>query len=118
MTEVLDPTGDCALSPKKAAAKQLEIRNLIERGTFKFILKYELPSYGNILPGRFLLAIKSPVDGKVMFCARYVIGSHHEKMQHLLFHSSVTSQLQSVRLLLGLTSIVGFHLCTADGHQA
>lgn len=46
-------------------AKKLEIRNFLERGTFKVILRGEVPPDGNVLPGPFFLSIKSSVNGKV-----------------------------------------------------
>ena len=51
------------------ADKRKEIRNLLDRGTFKDILREDIPSDGNVLPGRFDLAIKSTEDGEIKFKA-------------------------------------------------
>jgi len=99
-------------------AKRSEIRNLLQRGTFKVILREELPPDGNILPGRFVLAIKSSEDGQVKYKAGYVIGGHRDKLKHMMVHSASTLQPQSVRLLLALASMLGFDVWTSDVKQA
>lgn len=99
-------------------AKRKEIRSLLEKGTSKVILKEEIPPDANVLPGRFVLALKSSIDGKIKCKARYVIGGHRDKLKHMMVHSSTTLQPQSVRLLLALAGIFGFDLWTADIRQA
>ena len=90
LTEII-PLGDPrAYSAEMTAAKKAEIRSLLERKTFKVILKEELPTNGNILPGRFVLAIKSTEDGKIKHKARYVIGGHRGKFKDLMVHSTST----------------------------
>ena len=59
-------------------AKRNEMKGLLERGTFSIILREEVPKDANVLPGRFVLAIKSAEDGQVKFKARYVIGGHRD----------------------------------------
>ena len=100
------------------AAKKKEIRNLLKRKTFKIILKEDILPYGNVLPGRFVLAIKSSITGEVVFKARYVIGGHRDKLKHMMVHSSTTMQPSSVRLLLALARIFGFDVWTSDVTQA
>lgn len=99
-------------------AKKAEIKSLLERGTFKLILKEEVPPDGNVLPGRFVLSMKSSIDGKIKYKTRYVIGGHRDKMKDWMVHSSTTLQPQSVRLLLALAGIFGFDIWTADIRQA
>ena len=77
-----------------------EIRGLFDRGTFKVILREEVPTDANVLPGRFILAIKSTEDGEINYKARFVIGGHRDKMKHLMVHNSATLQPQSIRLFL------------------
>lgn len=71
------------------------------------ILKEEILPDGNVLPGRFVLVIKSTVDGRVKYKARYFIGGHKGKMKDLLFHSSTTLKPRSVRLSLALVAAFG-----------
>ena len=37
-----------------------EIEGLLENGTFKIVIREEVPNNSNILGGRFVLAIKNP----------------------------------------------------------
>lgn len=81
------------------------VKGLLQRGTFKIILREEIPPDGNVMPGRFFLAIKSTEDGEVKFKERYVIGGHREKQKNVMVHTSRTMQPASIRLLLALTEI-------------
>ena len=44
-----------------------EVQDLLRRGTFKVILKEELPDGANALTVRFVLAIKSNANGKIKY---------------------------------------------------
>lgn len=57
-------------------AKRKEIKTLLEGGTFKVILREEIPPDGNVLPGRVVPALKSTEDGNIKYKATYVIGGH------------------------------------------
>ena len=57
LTEITTRGDPRAYSPQMTATKKAEIKNLLERGTFKVILKEEIPPDGNILPGRFVLSV-------------------------------------------------------------
>ena len=118
LTEVLDPDEYRAIGKEMTDAKKQEIRNLLERGTFKVILKEEIPSDANVVPGRFVLTIKSSLDKKVKYKARYVIGGHRDKLKDMMVHSSTTLQPQSIHLLLALAASFGFDTWTSDIHQA
>ena len=118
LTEIITPGDPRSYSPEMTAAKKAEIKSLLDRGTFKVILQEELPPDGHILPGRFVLAIKSTDDGKIKYKARYVIGGHRDKYKDLMVHSTSTLQPQSVRLLLALAAIFEFDIWTSDVRQA
>eukprot|EP00171_Calliarthron_tuberculosum_P023324 IDg23324t1 len=108
ITEVInnyDPRASCK---EMSEAKRKEIRGLLERGTFKVILKEDVPADANVLPGRLILAIKSTEDGQIKFKARYVIGGHRDKMKNLMVHSAITLQPSSIRLILAIAAIHGF----------
>lgn len=87
---------------------------MLQRGTFKVLLKDDIPADGNVLPGLFLLGLKSLIDGKVKYKARYVLGEHRDRMKPWMVHSSTTLQPQSVRMLLALAAMFGFEVWTAD----
>ena len=118
LTEIITRGDPRAYTPEMPAAKKADIKNLLERGTFKVILKEELPPDGNIFPGRFVLAIKSTDDGKVKYKATYVIGGHRDKYKDFMVHSTSTLQPQSIRLLLALAAVFDFDIWTSDVRQA
>lgn len=118
MTEIILQKDERSKTPEMLKARADEIKNLIKRKTFKVILKEELPLNANILPGRFVLALKSTTDGKIFHKARFVIGGHRDKLKNFMVHSSQTLQPSSIRLLLALASIFGFDVWTSDVTQA
>lgn len=82
------------------------------------MLKEALPCYSSILPGRFILSIKSSDDYKVSYKARFAIEGHRDKFTERMVHSSSTLQPQSARLLLILASIFCFDIWTSDVFKA
>ena len=56
------------------------------------MLQEEVPKDVKVLPGRFVLAIKSAEDGQMRFKARYVIGVHRDRMKDLMMHTAATLQ--------------------------
>ena len=99
-------------------AKRTEIRNLLEKGTFRVISKADVPPHGNVLSGRFVLAIKSTEDGAVKFKTRYVIAGHRDRYKEMMVHSTQTLQATSIRFLLALAALHGFQVWASDVRQA
>ena len=118
LTEVLSPNDPRASSARMTEAKKTEIKGSLERGTFKVILREEVPPDGNALPGRFVLTIKSTEDGEENFKARYVIGGHRDRHKAFMVHTSQTLQPASVRLMLSFASMFGFEVWTSEVRQA
>lgn len=98
--------------------KRNEIMDLIDRGTFAIVLRPETDENLNILPSRFVLAIKSKKDGNEVLKARFVIGGHRDRWRNSLVHVSNNVRQSSVRMLLALASILGFDVWTMDVRQA
>lgn len=118
LSEKLDRNDPRASSPKMSVAKKAEIKNLIDRGTFKTILREDITKDGNVLPGRFVLNIKSTEDGKEIYKAPYFVGGHRDKLKRMMVHSSQTLQASSIRLLLALAMAQGLDVWTAEVRQA
>ena len=118
LTEIIDVKYPRSTSTEMTATKKKEIRNLLERGTFKVILKEDIPTDANVLPGGVVLAIKSAEDGEIKFKARYVIGGHRDKEKNMMVHTATTLQRQSIQLLLALANIHDFDIWTSDVRQA
>lgn len=116
-TEII-PTGDDRESLFHDAKKN-EILGLIERGTFRITLTEEIDKSEkpNILPSRFVLAIKH-TDGGDIFKARFVIGGHRDREKSSLVHHSYNLKQSSVKLLLALATILGFEVWDLDVKQA
>ena len=86
LTEVLNPNDPRSSSSRMTDAKRAEIKGIMERGTFKVILREEIPPNGNVLPGRFVLSIKSTENGEEKFKARYVVGGHRDRHEAFMVH--------------------------------
>ena len=72
------------------AAKYNEIRDLRHRGAFKVILKQKVPERSNVLIARFVLAIKSAVDGKIKFKPIYEAERTQDVLKDYIVHGSQT----------------------------
>ena len=118
LTEVLKPNYPRASSFRMTKAKGAEIMGLLDRRTFKVVLREEIPPNGHVLPGRFVLSIKSTEFGDEEFKARYVIGGHRDRHKEFMVHTSQILQPASVRLMLVIASIFNFEVWTSDVRQA
>ena len=94
-----------------------EVKGLLERGTFKFIAKEDIPSDAKLLPGRFVLTIKDS-NCVVRYKALFMIGGHSDAMKNFIVHISQNKQPWSARLVLTLAAIFGFEVWVSDVRQA
>ena len=115
-TETLDSRDPRAKTPEMEEAIRREIISLIERGTFRIVVM-EDTSEKNVLPSRFVLAIKH-ADGTTRYKARFVLGGHKDKMKNFMLHSASSLSQTSVRMLLALSAILGFEVWSTDVDQA
>lgn len=118
LTEVIEKS-----DPRAAqfdAAKKAEILSLIDRGTFSIVLRPEdsRSPKPNILPSRFVLAIKHKDTGETKLKARFVVGGHRDREKRELVHVSNTVKHSSLRLLVAVAAIFGFDLWSMDVRQA
>jgi transposase InsO family protein len=97
--------------------KQKELYGLIERGTFRLVLREESGARPNIIPSRFVLSIKHE-SGHEKLKARFVLGGHRDREKKSQVHSTTNLKQQSIRILLALASIFGFDLWSSDVNQA
>ena len=95
-------------------AKQSEIRDLIDRCTFRAVLRTELADGANMITPRYVLAIKSEEDKEDRYKARYVAGGHQDIMKDYLVHGAQTMQCVSVRLILVIAKGKGLRIWTMD----
>jgi hypothetical protein len=92
------------------AAKNKEIRGLLERGTFKIALRNDIPKGANKLGGRCVLTIKDSGTDREIWKARYVIQGHRDQEKEIMVRSSTNVQQRSLRLIFALATIMGFKI--------
>ena len=114
LTELISKDDPRASSPEMRKAIYEEVRDLPKRKTFKVILKEELPDGADALTARFVLAIKSTIDGEVKYKARYVMDGLRDVLKHFMVLGAQTLQASSARLLLALASIFKFEVWPSD----
>lgn len=117
-TEIIHPTDRRIYSPGVTKAILEEVADLVDRGTFQTVLREYIRVDEKVLPGRFVLSIKSSLDGASKFKSRFVAGAHINKIKNLMVHSSQTFQLISIRLLISLAAIHNFTVWIYDVKQA
>ena len=66
------------------AAKQMELKGLIEKGTWELVCKSEVPKNVNILGGRFVPAIKDGVMKDEVWKARFLVRGYRGKLKCFL----------------------------------
>lgn len=52
------------------------------------MLRETFPSHANELPGRFVMSIKSTMDGTTKCKARFVVSGHRDQFKKIMVHSS------------------------------
>lgn len=118
LTEVLEPGDGRETLPEFNAAKAKELEGLAHRGVFEVVLKDDIPSNANILGGRFVLSIKNKDTNEEIYKARYVVQGHKDIEKHMLVHSSSNLKQSSIRILLSIAALFGFHIWSQDVSQA
>ena len=91
---------------------------MLERGTFRVILKEDISNDANFLGARFILVIKSNVDGKIKFKVMYVIGGHHGRFEAFMVHAFQKIHPLYVLEMLALATNLGFDVWSTDVTQA
>lgn len=110
LTEILHPKDPRFRSPEADEAKRKEIENLVERGTWDFVFEEEVPRDANVLTGMFLIKIKDTETNKPVFKARFVIHGNRDGAKDTAVHSSLIVRQSSMKMIVALTSIMGFRI--------
>jgi hypothetical protein len=88
-------------------AKRAELLSLIDRGTFRLVVTDDPVDKPNVVPSRFVLAIKTK-DEKDVLKARVVLGGHRDRDKNKLVRSNASLIQSFVRLLLATAATMGF----------
>lgn len=81
ITEIVRKNDSRAKSAPMRTSISSDFQHLLERDTFKVILKEKLPNGSYVLTALFVHAIESNAEGKVKYKARYVISRHRDSMK-------------------------------------
>lgn len=83
-------------------------------GNFKIVLQADVRDNPNIVPSRFVLAIKH-CDGRPdIYRARFVVDVHRDRDSGHMVRSATTLKQSSTCLLLALASIFEFDMYSID----
>ncbi|MEM1283154.1 MAG: reverse transcriptase domain-containing protein [Chlamydiota bacterium] len=118
ITEVLHPADPRAFGKLATEAKKKEIEGLIRKGTWKIVLKEEVPRDANVLTSHFVITIKDVETNQPIFKARYVIHGHKDKEKDFLVHNTTNIQQSSIRTIVCLAAVMGFMIWSHDVSQA
>ena len=86
------------------------MRDLINRGTFRAVLRTEMPDGANLITARYVPAIKSDEDEEERYKERCVTGGHLDIVKDYLVHGAYSIQCVSVRIILVAAKIKGLRI--------
>lgn len=78
------------------------------------ILKEDVPKDVKVLPGRFILFVKSDRNNGEFCEAGSVIEGHRDRLKKMKVHLSQTLQPSSKRMILAIATSHSFDIWTAD----
>ncbi len=99
-------------------ARELEIENLVRRGTWEMVLEEDVPKDANMITGSFFVTFEDVETEKPTFKARFVAHGNRDSDKDQFVHDSTTVRQSSVRLLVAIAAIMGFDVWTEDISQA
>lgn len=105
LTEILSRNDPRTNSKEVGTAERNETKGLWERRTLGVILREDVAKDGNVLPGKFALAIKSKIDEETKLKPRYVIGGHRDRRKQMMVHTAPTLHPSSIRPFLSLSAM-------------
>lgn len=118
LTETLHPRDPRGNMPMFTEANRKEIKGLLEKGTWKVVLKREVPADAKMLSGRFVLTVKNANTDEEVYKARYVVQVHRDKEKKFLVHDSTNLRQRSNRLLVAIAAIFSFRIWSHDVRKA
>lgn len=104
--------------PRFDAAKKDEVKQLLEKETYKIVSPDTVPPHATVLKSRFVLTLKTGEDGSMSPKARLVVLGHLDPEKERVVNEAPTIHRSSVRLLLTLHLACFETLWTRDVKQA
>lgn len=99
LTELLQPIDQPIEFLEFDLGQRKEMKCLLDRKSFRVILKEYLERDANIRRGRFVLTSKKKCTNEEIFKARVVVRGHLDREMELLGNASTTVSQQSIRFL-------------------
>lgn len=90
MTEIMSEHDQRARCEEMNYAERKEIRDLRCQGIFVSVLMDEVSSDANMIPCRFVSAIKSKLNGKIKFKPRFDFVANRDMLKEFMVHSRQT----------------------------
>lgn len=118
VTEVIPTSDTRANSSEAQAAKVKELSSLIRRGTFRVVLRNELPPSSSLMKSRILLTLKHKDTDEEMYKARFIVRGFSDPFKTKIIHHCPNIRQENARLLLSLAAICGFEVWSLDVSQA
>lgn len=118
MTEVIASVDPRAESAEMKKAIRKEVEGLMSRGCFKVRKTRQVPQNTNVLPCKYVLAVKYGEKDEQRYKARFVLEGHRDGSKAFLLHTSQTVQQLPTRLLLASLEMNDFSLWSEVAFQA
>ena len=118
LTEIIKPNDPRENYCMTIEAKYVEIRDLLNRSTFRAVLSTELPEGANLTKARYNLAVKSDKNKEERYKARYGTREHLHIMKDYLVHGVQTIQCVLARIILVVARISDFRIWVVDAKLA
>lgn len=93
-TEIVSPRDPRSRSFEEEKLK--ELKRLIDKGTFRTVLREEVGERPNIIPTRLVLGIKHGDHGSELLKARFVLSGHRDREKPFLVRNSSTLRHHAV----------------------
>lgn len=91
-----------------------EIQGLLQRGALVYVHEVYIPKEGNVIDGRFVMAIKQPETEKEKYKARFVVLGHKYRENLFIIHTSRTVRYRNIRRLLTQVGSLGLEVWNQD----
>ena len=95
-------------------AKYVEIRDLVNRSSFRAVLRTDLPNFASLITARYVLTVKSEKLMKKRYKAWYLVGKHLDSMKDFLVFRAQTIQCVSVDIVQVVAKIKASRVWVVD----
>lgn len=117
-TQIIHQGVPWATLPEMTDVVKDMVKELLDRKPFNIVLQEDSSPNSNVIPIRFLLAIKPSKGNSVKFKARFFTKGHQGKLKKIILNSSETIQSSWVTIPLSFTVVNHWDICSSDVPRA